>query len=252
MKKSILAFLILMIGRACYAADHTQIESLVQRLQSGDDALCVSCLDELARLDTIPTELHAPLIAALVDPRTPKTQKGAALRLYFSVQAQDLVRRIGAPAASLLRAPLMNQQTRWQAISVLEGLGKDAVCALPEIIVSLKDKNEHVRYFAAKTIIHIGPDASPAVDALIPLIDDKSESAQEYAIKALGAIGPKASKALDALRKKRDYQNPLAEGYVQEAIALITEPNKALVPTATAVTPAADAPVAPAAAAAHL
>ena len=31
-----------------------------------------------------------------------------------------------------------------------------------------------------------------------------------------------------------------------------TEPNKALVPTATAVTPAADAPVAPAAAAAHL
>jgi len=39
---------------------------------------------------------------------------------------------------------------------------------------------------------------------------------------------------------------------ILEKYAAKTEPNKALVPTATSVTPAADAPVAPAAAAAHL
>jgi hypothetical protein len=39
---------------------------------------------------------------------------------------------------------------------------------------------------------------------------------------------------------------------VQKALKEETEPNKALVPTAISVTPAADAPVAPAAAAAHL
>jgi hypothetical protein len=52
----------------------------------------------------------------------------------------------------------------------------------------------------------------------------------------------------DRLKKKSEA---LSEA-VQKALKEETEPNKALVPTAISVTPAADAPVAPAAAAAHL
>jgi hypothetical protein len=64
----------------------------------------------------------------------------------------------------------------------------------------------------------------------------------------------------DGLADRKFFSKPLARAYVMQEPTWIlmenrdlkTEPNKALVPTPASVTPAADAPVAPDAGAAHL
>ena len=186
--------------------------------------------------------------------------------------AMMALRKIGKPAVPALVELLNNKSAlvRWQAASVLAGIGPDAKEALPslqnafdeefkrqEIDLSvvattalaqvllgadpvqpvgkvaeiLKDDDDVVRLQTVRILARFGRQAESAVPALIPLLDDRVDAIKFEVTNTLRAIGPGAKAAIPALGKK--LADDVPEVRRNAAIAL-----KSLGPVAAEVTPA--------------
>ena len=86
----------------------------------------------------------------------------------------------------------------------------------------------------------------------LPLLNDVPRAKRYDARLAIAKKLNGKRVVITGILKKGTYDERLTGEYPFIEVEKIEEANQALVPTATSVTPAADAPVAPAAAAAHL
>jgi HEAT repeat protein len=155
------------------------------------------------------------------------------------------LRRIGKPAVPALIPLLKDSQyvVRWQAASILGGIGPDASAALPDLQAALEGENEAfvvisatalaqvqiggdptkpverltallddmnppVRAATAKVLERFGRAAAGAVDKLIPLLDDADEMVRLAAVDALRAVGPAARSAVPTLIMKLADEKP--------------------------------------------
>ena len=83
------------------------------------------------------------------------------------------------------------------AATILAHFQADALPALPELKIALRDDERVLRDAAARAIEAIGPAASDAIPALVEALDDPT--AQTVAARALGVFGPAAAAAAPKL-----------------------------------------------------
>ena len=153
------------------------------------------------------------------------------------------LRRIGRPAVAAVSPLLKHKEpiVRYQAASVLSGMGQNAEASLPAVLEALgaernlptgqmyvfeelivaavnlggdpstalapliemmKGDTDDVRGRAAELIARFGRRAAPAVPQLIALLGNKDRQIQTAAIRALAAIGPAASAAAPELANR--------------------------------------------------
>ncbi|MFH1741204.1 MAG: hypothetical protein ABIH23_19550 [bacterium] len=101
-----------------------------------------------------------------------------------------------ADVAALLRRGEKQDDREW-AIDLIASMGKEAVPALVEQLVTRGD----VSMRAAEALAAIGPDAAQAVPSLIEAL----RRANPKAVKALAAIGPEAKEAVPYLMEALQY-----------------------------------------------
>lgn len=117
--------------------------------------------------------------------------------------AAEMLQGIGKdalPAAPELVACLWHPQVKPAATSALVSLGEEAVPALTE---GLRHKNRSVRAGSAQALAKIGPGAAGAVPQLISLLAVAED--REVAVEALGPIGAPAVPALIAALDSKDW-----------------------------------------------
>jgi HEAT repeat protein len=118
--------------------------------------------------------------------------------------------RAGPRSVRALRDALSSdkKKTRLDALQSLGVIGRDpnvavrdlARPAVPDLIDSLRDKDDDVRIWAAIALGQIGPNAVSAVEPLLTSIrDEEHPVVSGSAIQALGEIGPVATPALPVL-----------------------------------------------------
>lgn len=131
------------------------------------------------------------------------------------VQAARAVWRLGqkkhGQVVPILRQTLKdpNATTRRAALAVLDGMGKDAADALPEIgACATEDPDPGVRLVAVGLLLQFGRPAIPYLVKVLPdtnritfIVDDTVYSSRsEVAAQTLGSMGPDAKAAVPALQ----------------------------------------------------
>lgn len=189
-----------------------------------------AAIQKVDKLENVPTN-YIPILLELIQLRMDSsTEKNAVVSFGIIHTSTLLLAKAGEPAVPALRELMKKDDTRWNAVEILQRMGDPALSALPELISALDDKNEHVRYFAAKAIMQLGARAADAVPALVKHVDDPHDSARDYSIQAIGKIGTTAESALPALVKATTHQSFLTRKYARDAIEQI---NKAILDSKT-------------------
>jgi HEAT repeat protein len=88
----------------------------------------------------------------------------------------------------LAAEPDVNQ--RRAAAETLGNIGKEAAAAVPALIDTLRDEDEHVRYHCVVALGMIGPAASHAIPALKQMRQDSYREVHWAAVVSLRKIGP--------------------------------------------------------------
>jgi HEAT repeat protein len=103
-----------------------------------------------------------------------------------------------------LTRPLKHADVRIRvaAISVLEGLAKEAAIAVPQLLDALSDKDPFVRWGAVRALREVAPDkADVVVPSLAKHLTDENADVRRSVASALQRYGPNSKAAVPALCK---------------------------------------------------
>eukprot|EP00435_Cladocopium_sp_Y103_P057131 s576_g19.t1 len=114
--------------------------------------------------------------------------------------------------------PALTRFVRRAAARALERLGEHAGPAVPNLIMSLRDREEEVRAAVATALGQLGPAASEALPALLQASLDHEESVRVAALSALGFLGLSSSAVCEVLTDA--LQDPSSEVKSAAATAL--------------------------------
>ena len=107
--------------------------------------------------------------------------------------AGHALREIGMAALPYLRKCLADEspKIRAGAASIIGSLGKDAVEAVPDLIIQLDDANEQVRFAAADTLVGIGTTSTKVLDVIEEIVKNSSEDwHRQWGVRLLRDLGP--------------------------------------------------------------
>ena len=180
------------------------LPGLERTLQSSDATLrrwTVNSLDFVGRpaLDLLINHLGEPNVEVRI------ALMGVLLRTRGAL---DKLREMVADST-------LEMQTRVSAAWVLEGFGRDAAPAVPELTATLVSNRGpeglSLRGNVVRVLGRLGPDAVPAIDALGATLNDEFAPTRDEAANVLMHIGPRAVPALlTALRDKNCRGRDLA------------------------------------------
>jgi hypothetical protein len=109
--------------------------------------------------------------------------------LIRAYQRANHLNQLKAQSIDTLLEMLNNSATRFDALSVLETKGSEAVNGTPRLVELLEDSEQLFVTKVLRTLAAIGPPAKGAVPALLRLATDDDSLIRLYAHRALKAIG---------------------------------------------------------------
>ncbi len=184
----------------CHAAlakiegpDSTHLQVLAESMASKDKAASLEAVNGLTMIGAHAKSVIPQVIAVMDSPTTSKTD----LAELLAQMGKDAVPAIPKLVVLLDHSDAMTRQRAAYALSRIGGAAlRPAVLGLTRMLTA---KEDYVREMAATTLGEAGPTAKQAIRSLIERLQDEDERVRAAAATALGKIAPTDATVLSAL-----------------------------------------------------